>query len=135
MFCWEGFGGFTITVKGIFTENYFPGEKELREYHEEFKTILYSVGDAIITLGTNGKIKNMNRTAEALTGWKESEAIYKPFEEVFKIINEETRSIVQNPVNIVLLEGKTVGLANHTLLLSKDGREIPIADSGASDKK
>jgi PAS domain S-box-containing protein len=129
-----GLWGFYHYRQGNIYRELFSREKELREYHEEFKTILYSVGDAIITLGTNGKIKNMNRTAEALTGWKESEAIYKPFEEVFKIINEETRSIVQNPVNIVLREGKTVGLANHTLLLSKDGREIPIADSGAPIK-
>jgi PAS domain S-box-containing protein len=112
----------------------FTREKELRVYHEEFKTILYSVGDAIITIGTNGKIKNMNRTAEELTGWNEAEAKGKPLEDVFKIINEETRSIVKNPFNIVLNEGKIVGLANHTLLLSKDGREIPIADSGAPIK-
>lgn len=73
----------------------------------------------------------MNHVAEILTGWKEDEARGKPVEEVFRIINEDTRGKVENPVERVLREKTVVGLANHTLLISKDGKEIPIADSGA----
>ena len=66
--------------------------------HEEFRTILYSIGDGVLTVDINGRIKNMNNTAEKLTGWNEQDAKNKLFEEVFKIINEETRNIVENPV-------------------------------------
>ncbi len=109
----------------------FVKEKELREYHEEFRTILYSIGDGVITTDINGSVKQMNYVAEELTGWNETEGIGKPIEEIFKIINEGTRNKVDNPVHKVLKEGVIIGLANHTLLISKDGRETPIADSGA----
>ena len=112
----------------------FVKEKELRAHHEEFKTILYSIGDGVITIDTNGNINKMNQTAEKLTGWNESEAKGKPVEEVFVIINETTRNRVENPFHKVLSEGIIVGLANHTLLISKNGGEIPIADSGAPIK-
>ncbi|MHB8931404.1 MAG: PAS domain S-box protein [Melioribacteraceae bacterium] len=109
----------------------FVKEKELREYHEEFRTILYSIGDGVITTDMEGNVKQMNPVAEELTGWNETEAKGKRIEEIFKIITEATRSKVENPVHKVLKEGVIVGLANHTLLISKDGKEIPIADSGA----
>ncbi len=109
----------------------FVKEKELREYYQEFRTILYSIGDGVITTDTNGNIKQMNRMSEELTGWSETEVIGKPIERIFNIINEGTRNVVENPVHKVLKEGVVVGLANHTLLISKDGKEIPIADSGA----
>jgi PAS domain S-box-containing protein len=73
----------------------------------------------------------MNPVAERLTGWLEAEAEGKPLSEVFRIVNEETRAVVESPVTRVLREGQVVGLANHTLLVAKDGRERPIADSGA----
>ncbi|MCL6097373.1 MAG: PAS domain S-box protein, partial [Bacteroidetes bacterium] len=72
-----------------------------------------------------------NHMSEELTGWSETAVIGKPIEKIFNIINEETRNIVENPVHKVLKEGVVVGLANHTLLISRDGKEIPIADSGA----
>lgn len=106
-------------------------EKELLEYHKEFKTILYSIGDGIITADTEGKIKQINYVTEELTGWKESEALGRPVEEVFKIINGISRKEVENPVKKVLREGAIVGLVNHTLLISRDGTETPISDSGA----
>ncbi len=115
----------------IFFKELFAKEKELRENHEEFRTILYSIGDGVITADTFGKIKKMNHTAENLTGWNEADAVGKPIEDVFKIINESTRAKVDNPIFRVLTEGVIVGLANHTLLISKDGKEIPISDSGA----
>lgn len=109
----------------------FHKEKELRESQEEFRTTLYSIGDAVITTDKNGIIKQMNFVAEQLTGWKEDEAKDKSLENVFNIINEENRKKAENPVARVLKEGIVVGLANHTLLISKDGVETPIADSGA----
>ncbi len=131
----------TITILGLMWfyhyrqrniyKELFVKEKELREYHQEFRTILYSIGDGVITTDTNGNIKQMNHTSEELTGWSETEAIGQPVEKIFRIMNEETKSIVENPVHKVLNEGVITGLANHTLLVSKDGREIPITDSGA----
>lgn len=73
----------------------------------------------------------MNPVAERLTGWNEKEAAGKAIGKVFNIMAEQSRQIVQNPVERVLAEGKIVGLANHTLLISKQGHEIPVADSGA----
>ncbi len=73
----------------------------------------------------------MNPVAEQLTGWQEAEAAGKSLDEVFHIVEEKSRAPVQNPVNRVLTEGVVVGLANHTVLISRDGSERPIADSGA----
>ena len=81
-----------------------------------------------------GKVTFMNAVAEELTGWSLVEAASKPVSEVFNIINEDTRKKVDNPVARVLREGMVVGLANHTLLVTKDGREIPVDDSGAPIK-
>ncbi|MBA4251710.1 MAG: hypothetical protein C0442_08315 [Chlorobiaceae bacterium] len=109
----------------------------IERYREEeslFRTTLYSIGDAVITTDINGKIKNLNRVAEELTGWKESEVFDFPIQSVFRIINEDTREKVENPVEIVLRDGAIVGLANHTLLINKFGVEISIADSAAPIK-
>ena len=109
----------------------YDEEMESRKKNEEFEAILYSIGDAVITADKESKIKNMNHVAEKLTGWTENEAIGLEVQKVFNIINENTRQIAENPVARVLKENTIVGLANHTLLISKDGKEIPIADSGA----
>jgi len=121
---------YSFRQRNIYKE-LFVKEKELKEYHEEFRTVLYSIGDGVITTDESGCIKQMNHTAEDLTGWSEQDACGIPLEQVFKIINEETRKVVENPVHKVLTSGTIVGLANHTLLITKDGREIPIADSGS----
>ena len=112
----------------------YAKEKELNKIDKEFRTTLYSIGDAVIITDNAGIVTNINSMAEKLTGWKESDAIRKPIENVFKIINEESRKAVESPVKKVLREGLVVGLANHTLLISKDGNETPIADSGAPVK-
>ncbi len=111
--------------------------RNLWQSQQEFKTTLYSIGDAVITTDRQGNIKHMNHIAQQLTGWKESKARGEKLEKVFIIINEITRSRVENPVEKVLREGLIVGLANHSLLISKEGKEIPIADTGApiKDKK
>jgi PAS domain S-box-containing protein len=103
----------------------------LRESEERFRATLYSIGDGVITTDTDGLVRRMNRPAEALTGWSEGEATGQPIDDVFHIVNEETRLPVANPVRRVLESGLVVGLANHTVLLGRDGVERPIADSGA----
>ena len=115
-------------------KNLFLKEKELSETREEFQTTLYSIGDAVITTDAFGNIKYMNSVAEQLTGWNEKESKGKKLNEVFNIINEDSILKVENPVERVLRDGTVVGLANHTLLISKDGKHIPIADSGSPIK-
>jgi PAS domain S-box-containing protein len=95
-------------------------------------TTLRSIGDAVIATDAVGHVVFMNPVAETLTGWTESEACARPLAEVFPIVNEQTRKEVENPVDQVLRHGTVVGLANHTVLLSRDRtRETPIEDSGA----
>lgn len=105
---------------------------KLREHtFLNLRAILYSIGDGVIVTDKDGKIKMMNKVAESLTGWKEKEARGKDIERIFKIVNEFTKKKVENPIKRVLKEGIVLGLANHTILISKDGKEIPILDSGA----
>jgi PAS domain S-box-containing protein len=94
-------------------------------------TTMRSIGDAVIATDTAGSITLMNGVAESLTGYGEAEARGKPLTEVFRIVNERTRAVVTSPAEKVLELGNTVGLANHTVLIRRDGREIPIDDSGA----
>jgi len=98
---------------------------------ERLRTTLTSIGDAVIATDAAGRITLMNPVAEALTGWRDTEAVGRRLQKIFVIVNEESRRTVDNPVEKVLREGAVTGLANHTLLLSKDGREIPIDDSAA----
>lgn len=109
----------------------YRSESALRAAMERHSITLQSIGDAVIATDAEGRVEFMNPVAEAITGWSHEEASGKPIEEVFRIINEESRKTVENPVTRVIREGTVVGLANHTLLLSRNGREIPIADSGA----
>ena len=94
-------------------------------------TTLRSIGDAVIATDAAGRVTFMNPIAETLTGWTEVEARDKPLEQVFSILSEQTRAVVESPVTKVLREGKVVGLANHTVLRSRQGVERPIDDSGA----
>jgi PAS domain S-box-containing protein len=103
----------------------------LRASWQELTITLYSIGDGVIATDADGRVRRMNPVAENLTGWSEAEAAGKQLDVVFDIINEETRCPVENPVAQILREREVVGLANHTLLIARDGREIPIADSGA----
>jgi PAS domain S-box-containing protein len=106
-------------------------EREDRHHREQWQVTLRSIGDAVIVTDTSGAVTFLNPTAQALTGWAPQEAAGQPLERVFHIVNEETRQVVENPVAKVLREGTVVGLANHTILVARDGREIPIDDSGA----
>ena len=106
-------------------------EERLRDQSEWFEVTLSSIGDAVITTDAEGRVTFLNPVAEGLTGWKRGDARGYLLEEVFRIINEHTRQTVDNPARRVLAEGRIVGLANHTVLIARDGREIPIDDSGA----
>lgn len=89
---------------------------------------LASVGDGLIATDAGGRVTTLNPVAEALTGWTQTAAAGRPLVEVFRIVNEETRQPVENPVLRALREGQTVGLTNHTVLLARDGTEWPLDD-------
>jgi two-component system, cell cycle sensor histidine kinase and response regulator CckA len=109
----------------------YRAERERREVQEEIRAALYSIGDGVIVADVEGRVRRMNPVAERLTGWREAEASGISLERVFRIINEETRAESENPVQRILREGIVAGLANHTVLIARDGAERPIADSGA----
>jgi PAS domain S-box-containing protein len=112
--------------------------KEVKRWGDEYyareqwlNTTLRSIGDGVIACDPQGKVVFMNGVAEQLTGWKEAEAHGLPLASIFIIINRRTRAAVENPVEVVQRLGKTVGLANHTILVSKNRREFHIDDSAA----
>jgi PAS domain S-box-containing protein len=104
------------------------------EERERLRVTLHSIGDGVIATDAEGKVTLLNPVAEALTGWTVAEAAGLNLQEMFLILNEKTRATVENPVLRVLREGKIVGLANHTVLIAKDGAERPIDDSAAPIK-
>jgi PAS domain S-box-containing protein len=106
-------------------------QEALTKSERWFSTTLASIGDAVIATDMNGAVTFMNSVAQSLTGWSQAEATDKSMDLVFDIVNKETRRPVENPVKKVFREGKIVGLADHTLLLSKDGKEFDIEDSAA----
>ncbi len=106
-------------------------EAALQEQTNRLRVTLGSIGDAVIATDAAGNVTLMNAVAQSLTGWRIEQALGRPLAEVFVIVNEFTRALVESPVSRVLREGGVVGLANHTLLISRDGSERPIDDSGA----
>ncbi|MDM7925528.1 MAG: PAS domain S-box protein [bacterium] len=106
-------------------------DRLLAQREEWFSTTLRSIGDAVLTLDSGGRITFMNGTASRLTGWDMADASGLPVERVFRIVSEESGRPVENPVRKVLRDGRYAGLADHTLLIRKDGLRIPIDDSGA----
>jgi len=103
----------------------------LHASEENLSSTLNSIGDAVIATDANGVVTRMNPVAEALTGWSADEAIDRPLTDVFNIVNTMTRQTVANPIEKVMREGNLVGLANHTMLIARDGSEYQIADCGA----
>jgi PAS domain S-box-containing protein len=106
-------------------------DRRVREQREWLRITLTSIGDAVIATDEAGRVTFINPVAESLTGWQQDEAIGQPVQEVFRIVNEYTLKVVDDPVRKVLQSGKIVALANHTVLLRKGGGEVPIDDSGA----
>jgi PAS domain S-box-containing protein len=105
--------------------------KAAHDERERFETTLRSIGDGVIATDSAGAVRFLNRVAEDLTGWSQEEAAGRELEEVFRIFSESTREKAENPVQKVLKNAGVVGLANHTVLLTKGGLEVPIDDSGA----
>jgi PAS domain S-box-containing protein len=103
----------------------------LAEQGERLRTTLASIGDAVITTDTEGRVTGMNPVAEALTGWPLAEATGRPLDEVFRVVNEQTRRPVPSPAARARHEGVVVGLANHSVLITRGGAEVPIDDSAA----
>ncbi|MDA3861658.1 MAG: PAS domain S-box protein [Melioribacteraceae bacterium] len=109
-------------------------QQEVRDEKEQLFVTIRSVGDGLITTDNTGKVELMNTVAEKLTGWSNEEAKGKELNNVFNIVNENTRKQVENPVGRAIAENIIIGLANHTILISKDGTEYNIADSAAPIK-
>ena len=106
-------------------------EAALLRSEEKLAVTLDSIGDAVLATDAEGRVTRLNPIAEKLTGWSEAEAKGRPVAEVFHIINEETRALSVIPVEKVLATGEIHGLANHTIIIARDGTERPIADSAA----
>ena len=104
---------------------------ELQQQREQLRVTLASIGDAVIAADAGGRVTFLNSVACSLTGWTPEEAVGKALPDVFSIVNEQTRQPVENPAERALKEGVIVGLANHTILIGKDGVERPIDDSAA----
>jgi PAS domain S-box-containing protein len=122
------FFGLTFASVCWFTD---LARQQLSQTEKRWMTTLRSIGDAVISTDRLGRVVFMNRVAENLTGWSLPEASGKPLEAVFEIVNEHTRQKPEIPVSKVIRLNKVVGLANHTVLISRDGSEVPIDDSGA----
>jgi PAS domain S-box-containing protein len=105
--------------------------RTIAEQGERLRTTLASIGDGVIATDAAGRITKMNAVAESLTGWTDDEAAGRPLSDVFHILNEQSRLPVENPAEQALREGETVRLANHTILIAKDGTERAIDDSAA----
>jgi PAS domain S-box-containing protein len=101
------------------------------DHRELLRVTLASISDAVVTTDAAGRVTLMNPIAESLTGWTMAEATGRPLEAVFQIIDEDGRQPIENPAVRALREGAVAGLANHSLLLTRDGRELPVADSAA----
>lgn len=134
-----GLLAFSVVAMGMAWQSYrkehykalFQLEQERRQAEERHRVTLMSVGDAVIVTDEAGRVELLNPVAERLTGWPQEEARERPVDEIFCIVHEETGQPVENPVARVMREGLVVGLANHTVLVARDGTERPIAESGA----
>jgi PAS domain S-box-containing protein len=102
-----------------------------QEERERLRVTLASIGDAVISTDDKGRVTFLNTIAESLVGWTAEEAASRTLTDVFHIVNEATRQPVENPALRALRDGRVVGLANHTILISRDGIERPIDDSAA----
>ncbi|HEX8986162.1 MAG TPA: PAS domain-containing protein, partial [Bryobacteraceae bacterium] len=106
-------------------------EEAVHQQKDWLRVTLTSIGDAVLATDTAGKITFLNPVATRLTGWAPEEALGRPVRDVFRIVDETTHCEAGDIVGEVLREGCIVALVNHTALLARDGREIPIEDSAA----
>lgn len=117
--------------RNTYYKKLYQAEADLGVAAARHSLILNAIGDAVIAVDAAGRVEMLNPVAAQLTGWEPAEAIGRPLSEVFQIINEETRQPAPDPVARVLQEGVVVGLANHTVLIDRQGGEHSIADSAA----
>ncbi|MGB2712742.1 MAG: PAS domain S-box protein [Vicinamibacterales bacterium] len=122
---------FTCAFIIVFGEAMRRAQVRANERRELLRVTLRSIGDAVITTDVDGRVTYLNAVAESLTGWSQHEAMGQPLNQVFRIVNEETRQPVESPAVKALQHGVVVGLANHTVLIQKSGGECPIDDSAA----
>lgn len=106
-------------------------ERDLLAARDLLRTTLASIGDAVIATDAEGRITFMNSVADELSGWKNNAAVGRPIEEVLSLAREDNGVRIENPITHALRTGVIVGLANHTVLISRDGRQIPIDDSAS----
>ena len=106
-------------------------EQDLFKEKQQAQVTLESIGDGVITTDMNSNVAYLNPIAEKMTGWKNQDAVGRPILEVFRILNESSRKLAPNPVDVVLEHGQICGIANHTVLVSKAGDEFAIEDSAA----
>jgi PAS domain S-box-containing protein len=121
----------SLAILGVLVYVTRRGTALLRASEQELAITLHSIGDAVIATDGAGRVHIMNPIAEQLTGWQASTARGRPIDEIFRIVNEHTRAPVESPVDKALRERTIVGLANHTMLIAKDGTETAIEDSAA----
>jgi PAS domain S-box-containing protein len=120
-----------LANNGLLRLRQLEAEAALAAEKERLTVTLRSIGDGVIATDAEGRVSLLNNIAEHLTGWRQEDALGRPLTEVFVTIHEETRRPTANPAEMVLRTGRTVGMANHTLLVARDGTEYMIADSGA----
>ena len=109
-------------------------QQRASQHAELMRVTLGSIGDAVITTDTEGRVSSLNAVAQSLTGWTSAEARGQPLDDVFRIVEEGTRKPLESPAGRALRENAIVGLANHAILIGKDGVERPIDDSAAPIK-
>jgi PAS domain S-box-containing protein len=117
-----------------FGQAMWDGQRRAAEEREHLRVTFASIGDAVITTDAEGLVTYLNAVAESLTGSTQSDAIGQPLDRVFRIVNEQSRKPVENPVKRALREGVIMGVANHTILIAKDSTERPVDDSAAPIK-
>ena len=122
---------FTCTLIIGFGEAMRRAQRGASERRELLRVTLSSIGDAVVTTDNYGRVTYLNAVAESLTGWMQQDAVGQPLDSVFRIVNEQTRRPVESPATKALREGVVVGLANHTVLIQKNGRQLAIDDSAA----
>jgi PAS domain S-box-containing protein len=108
----------------------FRAQQQIKQQAAWYSTTLKSIGDAVIATDSQGNIRFMNPVAESLTGWTLAEAHGMPVESVFHVRNQETRAETESPAARIVREGTLEGLANHTVLVAKNGKEFLLEDSG-----
>ena len=120
-----------LLTSGVVARAVSKQEQAVRDQREWLRVTLSSIGDGVIACDTERRVTFLNPVAESLTGWKTDEALGKPIATILRLINEQTHEPAGDIAEQVLREGRVVALANHTALITRDGRQIPIEDSAA----